>query len=180
MLARGLLHQPVALIGVIFLRKSPERLTYSRRRLLLAIGLACPVAYVSHAWLLGLDTPHALMKMVCELTVLVIGLRLARLSQQSSGSTSQYRLLVMTLTLFLISIFGDSVLVALSFVPLETSIGPVRQVLAFTTMISMAIGATNTLQYGMSVSWRMAAVYVLGYITLALMLYEVTSLALMA
>jgi len=41
------------------------------------------------------------------------------------------------------------------------------------------VGAANTLQYGMSVGMRMAAVYALGHIMLALMLYEVTRLALM-
>ncbi len=167
-----------ALVGIIFLRKSPERLSYSRTRLLLSIGLACPVAYGCHVWLLGLDTPHALLKMVCELGVLVIGLRLARLSQANSATVSQHRLLVMTLTLFLISIFGDLVLIALSFVPFESSVGQARQILAFTTMISMAFGAVNTVQFGMGVGWRMAVVYVLGYIALAMMLYEVTSLAL--
>ena len=180
MLAKSLFHQPTALIGVIFLRKSPERLSYSRQRLLLTIGFACPAAFVCHVWLLGLDTPHALLKMVCELIVLVIGLRLARISQASNAKGSQYRLLVMTLTLFLISIFGDLVLLALSFVPLESPLGLTRQLLAFTTMISMAVGAANSVQYGMSVAWRMASVYVLGYIALALMLYEVTSLALVS
>ncbi len=170
----------MALVGVIFLRKSPERLTYSRRRLLLAIGLACPFAYVSHVWLLGLDTPHALLKMVCELIVLVVGLRLARLNQAGRATAFQYRLLVMTLTLFLISIFGDSVLIVLSFVPLESSLGSARQLLAFATMIFMAVGAANTVQYGMSTAWRMAAFYILGYIALALMLFEVTRLALVS
>ncbi|MCZ6616930.1 MAG: hypothetical protein O7E57_02265 [Gammaproteobacteria bacterium] len=62
----------------------------------------------------------------------------------------------------------------MSLVPL----GPARQLLAFAVMISMTVGAANTVQYGMSVGWRMAAVYVLGYIALALMFYEITRLAL--
>ena len=165
---------------MIFLRKSPERLTYSRTRLILAIGLACPIAYVSHVWLLGLDTPHALLKMVCELIVLVIALRLVRLNQPSSATAAQYRLLVMTLTLFLISIFGDLVLIVLSLVPLQSPAGLARQLVAFTTMIVMALGAANAVQYGMSVAWRMAAFYVLAYIGLALMLFEVTRLALVS
>lgn len=85
----------------------------------------------------------------------------------------------MTLTLFLISISGDSVLIVLSLVSVGTSIDPIRQLLAFTIMILMAIGAANTLQYGMSVGRRMAAVYVPGYIMPALMRYQVTRLALM-
>lgn len=175
MLARSLFNQPAALFGVVFLRRSPERLAYSRQRLLLAIGLACPAAYVTHVWLLGLDTPHALLKMVCELIVLVMGLRLARISHATSG---QYRLLVMTLTLFLISLFGDVLLIALSTIPLQSPLGSTRQLLAFGTMISMALGAANTVQYGMSIAWRTAAFYVLGYFALTMMLYGVTSLAL--
>ena len=75
---------------------------------------------------------------------------------------------------------SDLVLIALSFVELSHPLGPARQIAVFAVMVCMALGAANTVQYGITVSWWMAAIYVLGYIALTLMLYEVTSLTLTA
>ena len=160
-------------VGIWTGRKSPERLTYSRRRLILAIVTACLAAYLAHSSLLGLNAMHALMKIVCELAVLVIGLRFAR-----TTSTSRYRQLVMTYVLFLVSLTGDALLWLLSFIPIQSGFGNARQFVAFAVMTGMAFGAVNAVRYGLSVNWRMASAYVLGYIALAVLLYEIVSMAL--
>ena len=69
-------------------------------------------------------------------------------------------------------------LILLSFVPLESAVGPARQAVAFATMLAMTAGAMNALQYALSVSWRMAGAYALGYVALSLLFYELTQLLL--
>lgn len=110
-----ILRQTTALLGIVFARKSPERLSYSRRNLIVSVFVALFAAYFAHTRFLGLDTPHALVKLVFELGILVVGLNFAWRSR-----ADRQRLLRMTMTLFLISAAGDVVLILLSLVPLES------------------------------------------------------------
>lgn len=164
-----IIHQATALVAVVFARKSPERLIYTQRRLYIWLFAALLAAYLAHTRLLGLDTPHALLKLVCELGVLVVGLNLAWRTR-----ASHQKLVRMTMTLFMISTLGDAVLLLLSLVPLESDFGPTRQAIAFVMMLAMTAGAINTLQYALAVSWRIAGSYALGYIAVALLFYDLT------
>ena len=166
-----ILRQTTALLGIVFARKSPERLSYSRRNLIVSVFVALFAAYFAHTRFLGLDTPHALVKLVFELGILVVGLNLAWRS-----SADRQRLLRMTMTLFLISAAGDVVLILLSLVPLESSLGPSRQAIAYATMLAMIAGAVNVLQYALGVSWRIGGAYALGYVALSLLFYDLTRL----
>ena len=168
-----ILQQTMVLAGVIFARKSPQRLRYSKSRLNFAIGCACLLGYLAHTLFLGLDPPQALVKLVFEIAVLIIGLRYL-----SKTSLSRQKLMKMTLSLFLISIYGDGSLLLLSLIGTNSSSESALAWAAFGVMLSELYGASNVVQHTLEVSWRIGAAYVLGYIALVITFYELAILAL--
>ena len=154
------------LLGIIYLRRSPERLVYSRGVLIAALVLAVIAAFAAHVLFLGLSLPFALLKIVCELGLFVVAL-----NQTARTGAVRYRVLKMTIALFLISALGDLVLVGLSFLPLQ----PPRQVMAMLVLGSQVFGGVNCVQFGVSVSWLRAALFAGAYIVGALLFYQLTS-----
>ncbi len=154
-------------LGIAFKQQSPERLHYSRQRLVNAVLAALAMAFASHIQFFEMPLNVALLKLVFELGVLVVGLRLAW-----STRSARHGLLKMTLALFLISAVGDAALTALSVIPLESRLGPPRQLLAISIMLAQIVGAVNCVRFGVSVSWRMAGAYVLGYVVVRVLLFD--------
>ncbi|MCZ6709634.1 MAG: hypothetical protein O7B25_04655 [Gammaproteobacteria bacterium] len=157
-----------SVLGIIFKRQSPERLHYSKQRLISAIIAAIAIAIASHTQFFEMSLNAALLKLVFELGVLVVGLRLA----WAMSTARRRRLLKMTLALFLISALGDAALTALSVIPLDSQLGLPRQLLAVSIMLAQIIGAVNSVRFGISVNWRMAAAYVLGYVIVSMLLAD--------
>jgi hypothetical protein len=166
-------HTLKSLLGITFKRQSPERLQYSRRRLVVAVVVAVGLAFASHLLFFEMTPNAALLKLVFELGVLVIGLNLAWATR-----SARHRLLKMTLALFLISALGDALLIADSILALESALGPLRQLLAVSIMLAQIIGALNSVRFGLGVDWRMAAAYVAGYVVISVFLFEVGALLL--
>jgi hypothetical protein len=154
------------LLGIIYLRRSPERLVYSRGVLIAALVLAVIAAFATHVLFLGLTMPFALLKVVCELGIFVVAL-----NQTRRTNAVRFRVLKMAIALLLISALGDVVLVSLSLLPLQ----PPRQVMAMLVLGSQVFGAINCVQFGVSVAWLRAAVYVAVYIVGVLLFYQLTS-----
>lgn len=154
------------LLGIIYLRRSPERLVYSRGVLIAALVLAVVAAFAAHVLFLGLSLPFALLKIVCELGIFVVAL-----NQTARTSAVRFRVLKMALALLLISALGDAVLVSLSFLPLQ----PPRQVVAMLVLGSQIFGGVNCVQFGLSVSWLRAAAFAGAYIVAALLFYQLAS-----
>ncbi|TDJ39711.1 MAG: hypothetical protein E2O54_09835 [Gammaproteobacteria bacterium] len=154
------------LLGIIYLRRSPERLVYSRGVLIAALVLAVVAAFAAHVLFLGLSLPFALLKIVCELGIFVVAL-----NQTARTSAVHFRVLKMALALLLISALGDAVLVSLSFLPLQ----PPRQVVAMLVLGSQIFGGVNCVQFGLSVTWLRAAAFAGAYIVAALLFYQLAS-----
>lgn len=154
------------LLGIIYLRRSPERLVYSRGVLIAALVLALLAAFAAHVLFLGLSLPFALLKIVCELGLFVVAL-----NQTVRIGAVRHRVLKMTIALFLISALGDVVLVGLSFLPLQ----PPRQVVAMLVLGSQVFGGVNCVQFGISATWLRAAVFAAAYIVAALLFYQLAS-----
>lgn len=154
------------LLGIIYLRRSPERLVYTRRILIAALVLAVAAAFAAHVLFLGLSVPFALLKIVCELGLLVVAL-----NQTTRIQAVRYRVLKMTIALLLISALGDALLVGLSILPLQ----PPRQVVAMLVLGSQVFGGVNCVQFGISVSWLRAAMFAAAYIVAALLFYQLAS-----
>lgn len=154
------------LLGIIYLRRSPERLVYSRGVLIAALVLAVVAAFAAHVLFLGLSLPFALLKIVCELGIFVVAL-----NQTARTSSVHFRVLKMALALLLISALGDAVLVSLSFLPLQ----PPRQVVAMLVLGSQIFGGVNCVQFGLSVTWLRAAAFAGAYIVAALLFYQLAS-----
>ncbi len=154
------------LLGIIYLRRSPERLVYSRGVLIAALVLAVIAAFAAHVLFLGLSLPFALLKIVCELGLFVVAL-----NQTRRTGAVRFRVLKMTIALLLISALGDVVLVSLSFLPLQ----PPRQVVAMLVMGSQLFGGVNCVQFGLSVTWLRAAAFAAAYIVAALLFYQMAS-----
>jgi len=157
-------------LGITFKRQSPERLVYSRQRLVTGVALALLAAMASHLLFFEMSLNEALVKLVFELGVLVLALNLAW-----SEQTARYRLLKMTLALFLISAVGDMALTALAAVPLQSGLGPLRQLLAVGVMLAQMLGALNSVRYGAAVGWPLAGAYVAGYVVASLLLYQLAA-----
>ncbi|MFP6815022.1 MAG: hypothetical protein VB949_05050 [Pseudomonadales bacterium] len=157
-----------SVLGIVFKRQSPERLHYSKQRLISAIIAAIVIATASHIQFFEMSLNAALLKLVFELGVLVVGLRLA----WAMSDVDRRRLLKMTLALFLISAFGDGALTTLSAIPLDSRLGPPRQLLAVSIMLAQIIGAVNSVRFGVSVNWRMAGAYVLCYVIVSMLLAD--------
>ena len=136
------------LLGIIYLRRSPERLLYSRQMLIAALVLALIAAFAAHVLFLGLSVPFALLKIVCELGLFVIAL-----NQAARTGAVRFRVLKMALALLLISALGDVLLVGLS----SLSLQPPRQVVAMLVLGSQIFGGVNCVQFGVSVTWPRAA-----------------------
>lgn len=160
-----------ALFGIVFRRQSPERLHYSRERLVVVVIAAIALAIASHLWFFGMSLNHALVNLVFELGVLVVGLNLAW-----SRSRARHRLLKMTLALFLIGAAGDAALVTVSPIPLDSRFGILRQLLAIAIMLAQLVGAVNSVRFGIAVGWRTAAAFVAGYVAITLLLTELATL----
>jgi hypothetical protein len=160
-----------SVLGITFKRQSPERLHYSRRRLVTVVLIALGLAVASHMLFFEMALNSALLKLVFELGVLVVGLNLAW-----STPSARHRLLKMTLALFLISAVGDAALIATSLIPLASPLGPVRQTLAIAIMLSQLAGALNSVRFGTGVAWRMAGAYVAGYVVISVLLFELAAL----
>lgn len=154
------------LLGIIYLRRSPERLVYSRGVLIAALVLAVVAAFAAHVLFLGLSLPFALLKIVCELGIFVVAL-----NQTARTRAVHFRVLKMALALLLISALGDAVLVSLSFLPLQ----PPRQVVAMLVLGSQIFGGVNCVQFGLSVTWLRAAAFAGAYIVAALLFYQLAS-----
>ena len=135
-----------------------------------AIVLALTLAVASHMLFFEMSFNAALLKLVFELAVLVVGLNLAWATH-----SARHRLLKMTLALFLISAVGDAALVATSFIPLESRLSLLRQILAISIMLSQLVGALNSVHFGIG-DWRMAGAYVIGYVVASILLFEVAAL----
>jgi hypothetical protein len=157
-----------SVLGIIFKRQSPERLHYSKQRLISALIAAIVIAMASHIRLFEMSLNAALLQLVFELGVLVVGLRLA----WAMSTTQRRRLLKMTLALFLISALGDAALTTLSVIPLDSQLGPPRQLLVVSIMLAQIIGALNSVRFGISVNWRLAGAYVLGYVVVSMLLAD--------
>lgn len=155
----------VDLLGVIYRRRSPERLTYARPLLVWALVLAICAALLAHLMLLGLDVPHSLLKVVCELGVFVLGLNLATRGRRVRVE----RVLKMAFALLLISALGDLVLVGVSQAPP----GIVQQLAVGAVVASQLYGGVNCVQFGLSVGWPRAAAVLAAFLAAALVLYEV-------
>lgn len=154
------------LLGIIYLRRSPERLVYSRGVLIAALVLAVVAAFAAHVLFLGLSLPFALLKIVCELGIFVVAL-----NQTARTRAVHFRVLKMALALLLISALGDAALVSLSFLPLQ----PPRQVVAMLVLGSQIFGGVNCVQFGLSVTWLRAAAFAGAYIVAALLFYQLAS-----
>lgn len=159
-----------AVLGITFKRQSPERLVYTRARLVTAVALALILAMSSHLLFFGLSLNMALLKLVFELGVLVIGLNLAW-----SKPAARHRLLRMTLALFVISALGDGALTAVAAIPLESRLGALRQLLAVSIMLCQIMGALNSVRFGVGVGWPLAGAYVAGYVVLSQLLFELAA-----
>jgi hypothetical protein len=154
------------LLGIIYLRRSPERLLYSRQMLIAAVVLALITAFAAHVLFLRLSVPYALLKIVCELGLFVIAL-----NQTARIGAVRLRVLKMALALLLISALGDVVLVCLSFLPMQ----PPRQAVAMLVFGSQVFGGVNCVQFGVSVTWLRAAMFAAAYIVAALLFYQLAS-----
>ena len=164
-----------SVLGITFKRQSPERLQYSRQRLGAAVVSALGLAMASHMLFFEMALNAALLKLVFELGVLVVGLNLAW-----STRSARHRLLKMTLALFLISAVGDATLIATSVIPLESPLNPLRQALGVSIMLAQLLGALNSVRFGIGVDWRTASAYVVGYVFLSVLLFEVAALFLIS
>lgn len=165
-----------SVLGITFKRQSPERLVYSRQRLVTAVLIALIAAMTSHLLFFEMSLNEALMKLVFELGVLVVALNLAwSPALPSSKKTNRHRLLKMTLALFLLSALGDLALTLLGAMPLESSLGPPRQVLAVLVMLAQLLGALNSVRFGAAVGWALASAYVAIYLAASLLLYQLAA-----
>jgi hypothetical protein len=63
-------------------------------------------------------------------------------------------------------------LTTLSAIPLDSRLGPPRQLLAVSIMLAQIIGAVNSVRFGVSVNWRMAGAYVLCYVIVSMLLAD--------
>jgi hypothetical protein len=95
--------------GIIYARRSPERLAYSRELMMAAALLAVSAGVLAHLFLLGLELPLAVAMLVCELAWLVLGLNVA-----VRRGARRERVAKMGLALLLISAAGDLVLLSLA------------------------------------------------------------------
>lgn len=155
-------------LGVIYARRSPERLPYARPLLVWALVLAVGAGLLAHVTLLGLDVPQALLKVVCELGVFVLALNLAVRGRRRRRTE---RALKMAFALLLISALGDLLLVGLSALPA----GIVRRLAVGAVWASQLYGAVNCVQFGLSVGWLRAAGVLGAFLAAALVLYEVAA-----
>lgn len=155
------------LLGVIYRRRSPERLTYSRPMLIAGLVLAICAALLAHLFFFAMELPLAVLKMVCELGLFVLGLNLA-----VRARARRERVLKMALALVLISGLGDLALLILAALPLPDSVG-VARVGAGLVVASQIYGAVNCVQFGMTAPWLKAAAIVVGYVVATLLAYQI-------
>jgi hypothetical protein len=144
---------------VIFARKSPERLHYTRPRLVVSIIFAVLFAFGSHVLFFGYPINDALLNIVARLGVFVVAV-----NQTAATDRVRHRVLKMMLALFLISALGDGLLVALAFVPPSDSLAQVMMAAVMLIYVAQLIGACNAVQYGLTITWFTAALYVIGYL----------------
>ena len=156
-------------LGVILRGHSPERLSYSRRRLFVAVGIAISAAYLAHVAYWLLDTPHAVLRIVWELGVLVIAVR-----QTPATVSTRHRVLKMLLALFVISALGDALLFGLAFLP-ETLPWRGKLVLGYVVVFMQLVGAANCVCYALSVKWYWGLAWTLGYVVTVVVLFGITS-----
>lgn len=156
------------LLGVIYRRRSPERLVYNRSLLIAAVALAVSAALLAHLFFYAAELPHAVLKMVCELGLFVVGLNLA-----VRARARRERIVKMALALLLISGLGDLVLLVGSVIPTTDVLGQMRQVVAGVVVASQIYGAINCVQFGMTATWLRAAGIVIGYLVATLLVYEI-------
>ena len=157
------------LVGIIYARRSPERLPYSRQLMMAAVLLAVSAGVLAHLFLLGLELPFAVAMVVCELGWLVLGLNVA----VRRGGRRE-RVAKMGLALLLISGAGDLVLIALGLAPA----GPARRIAAALVVVSQLYGALNCVQFGFSLQRVRALFYVAAWVIGILLTYEIASVAL--
>ncbi|MDA1073402.1 MAG: hypothetical protein O3A63_01405 [Proteobacteria bacterium] len=148
-----------AVLLIIFARKSPERLHYTRPRLVVSVFLAVICAFLAHLMFFGYPINDALLSIVARLGVFVVAV-----NQTAAADKTRHRVLKMMLALFLISAFGDATLVLLSFVPPSDNLAPVMIAGVMLIYIAQLVGAVNSVQYGLSNTWFTAALYVVAYL----------------
>ena len=159
-----------SVLGIIYARKSPERLAHSRRRTLTSLLVAVALAYMAHLLLGELNPPQAILRIVCELLMLVVGIRF-----MPSTPNARYRVLKMVTALLAISMLGDGVLIAISFVAFPAPLDNVQLALAGLVYASQIYGATNCVRYALATTWTRATLWAAAYVASVGVLFAITA-----
>ena len=158
----------VSTIGIALLRRSPERLPYTKGLFYGAIGFAVVFSIMSSILFFGFTLPDALAKVVAQLGLFVLGLRLF-----PKTAAVRARVLRMALAAVLMSAIADAVIICLASLPIVEPFFVVRQVGVASVWIMLIYGLVNAVHYGVGGSrWR-AFGYVGGYVIAALVLLAV-------
>ena len=152
-------------IGIALLRRSPERLPYTKGLFYGAIAFAVVFSLMSSMLFFGFTLPDALAKVVSQLSLFVLGLRLF-----PKTSAVRARVLRMALAAVLMSAIADAVIICLASLPIIEPFTWVRQIGVAVVWILLFYGLTNAVHFGAGGSrWR-AFGYVGGYVLAALVM----------
>ncbi len=144
----------LSVLRIMFLRGSPERIYYTRRLFLVSLLLAIAVSAAAQLLFHGDHIVFVILRVFAEVTVFMMMMVLF------TAKVGRFRLARMMLVLVLISLLADSVLVALSPLPL----GEMTQAVAYATGAVAFYGAASAMSWGLSRPLWQAAAYLLGYV----------------
>lgn len=130
---------PGNLLRIIFLRGSPERILYSRRLFLVVLVAAVAASALVQIYYFRDHTTFVILRVFAELTVFMVWMVLL------TAKVARLRLASLMLVLLLISLFGDSVLLLLSPLPLADVARPLGLIWG----IALLYGAGNATSWAL-------------------------------
>lgn len=158
----------VTVLGIVFRGQSPERLTYTRRRLIWCAGIAVSVGYVARIAYWLQPTPHALLWIVIALGILLTAVR-------RWPGAQRFRTVRMLMGLFVISALGDGLLVLVALLPLPRD---VMQVPGYLVAAVQVLGAAQCIRYGIRRPWHIGLLFSMVFLVTVTVLYQLIAPAL--
>ena len=153
------------LFRVMFLRGSPERIHYTRRRFIIGLLLAIVASTLVQIFYFNDHLVFIVLRVFAEMTMFMLAMVIL------TTNITRFRLAYLMLILVMISVAADSILLLLGLVmQLFTDHPAGRDWLAIGLGAIALYGASNVMAWGLRKKFVMGAMVMLGYVAAVLAL----------